>query len=881
MNVELTRKDYKIILGCFVILSHIFLLLNDGSYWDGGLADFLMSHGQATEVAKWFNDASLYPQTWLYWLSHLTPNPKILYVTIAISALMMIAQTVFLVVSKYTPLSDRESFLLSALCIAFPGYNVLVSSIFNLHMLSMLLFFFGWYLFIESVICYHSKKLKLCSYLILMASFFHNSLLVFHFGFLLFVFFVFYNHEAKDKTKLNVDVIKSTIGKTWIVALLPIFFYFSVKFFLPTTGQYEDYNTLIINWDHFTTQEKISRVLYRGNQFWDNAIYHQFEIIYNFVIRQFSLFIALIVIIVGIFLKFREVRSNKNIGYLGVVTLIIFGCILLLLAVLPYLAVGKGPWAYFGWGTRFELQMGLPIAIVLFGLVKLITRQLPAIVTDTFLALLVCGFIMVLTKNYLMWQARWVKDLSVISHLQTSNRQPEGTVILWEDDFVVGGQEYAYYELSTLLATAWGKEAWLPIWRYERGKPLKSAEQYFEEKGSVVTTHKNRYGYADLGKGNRIAQLSIKQANSTVSAYDIALNYYFLKLTGSSQMPVFLDSVTEIQFDAKNHWPSLLKNSVMVVGDSISEGANTSNYASRAYVSLIRKHIQNKYSNHHHGFVNFLDTDLYHRASQFHKITADEHSRAAPRPNYFGGWWLRPTPKIELSYVGQSFYLVYEVRPADGAILDVYVDGALVRQVDTSEDNGARFGSPPQAFSELIDVPSWGRHEVTMISKNMGVANLMGNIYFGPENNSSEMINNVSRSSVKLTEIPNDLLNFYSSQGGDFIFSLGANDYLQQSDVDRFREKLELVFDNVTQNGGKLIVCDFIFTAPKSNPYKLALREISEQYPGSIFLDFGEIWYGSDNARQRSINFLDDDGIHPTELGHADIAEVILERHDF
>ena len=79
---------------------------------------------------------------------------------------------------------------------------------------------------------------------------------------------------------------------------------------------------------------------------------------------------------------------------------------------------------------------------------------------------------------------------------------------------------------------------------------MKSAEDYFEERGAIVTNNKRKFGYMEL-ESNCIVQLNIKQANPDETLYETALNYYFLKLTKSPQMAVFLDSITEIKITKK------------------------------------------------------------------------------------------------------------------------------------------------------------------------------------------------------------------------------------------------------------------------------------------------------------------------------------------
>ena len=131
---------------------------------------------------------------------------------------------------------------------------------------------------------------------------------------------------------------------------------------------------------------------------------------------------------------------------------------LLILGITPYAAVEKIPTLH-GWQTRFMLLTGLPMAIIfvasarlLFGDVTVYGHRLRYM----FLLALIFVFGTALVENYVGWQARWIKDRSLIAALQATQDADDITIYWVDDTFNLGGEPVYYqHEWDSIFAYAW------------------------------------------------------------------------------------------------------------------------------------------------------------------------------------------------------------------------------------------------------------------------------------------------------------------------------------------------------------------------------------------------------------------------------------------
>lgn len=311
-------------------------------------------------------------------------------------------------------------------------------------------------------------------------------------------------------------------------------------------------------------------------------------------------------------------------------------------------------------------------------------------------------------------------------------------------------------------------------------------------------------------------------------------------------------------------------NQFTIIGDSITEGSNAVDYTEDSYVAIIRKAIKERYENISYGFVNSRDLSGF-GITQYHTVVVSGGFASDNFDgDYYGGTYRTSATAghwIEFSYLGESAEIVYEILPGGGTI-DVDVDGVNVGAVNTST------GTPSKNGRAEVGVTDYGEHTIRLTITGAGTVNIMGLEYYETGNRPSPYVNNVGRSSIAATQIADDILDAYSANGA-CILALGVNDQLLATDIPTMKAKLDQVLSAISVADGQAVICDFMFSLPSDNAYKVAIREAVADYPTFAFLDFGALWFGVE-ATNKFAGLLDADGVHPTEFGHQMIAETLL-----
>lgn len=314
---------------------------------------------------------------------------------------------------------------------------------------------------------------------------------------------------------------------------------------------------------------------------------------------------------------------------------------------------------------------------------------------------------------------------------------------------------------------------------------------------------------------------------------------------------------------------------LIILGDSITEGANAKDLVHDSWAGLINLAYQRKFGVRNQGFVNFntytVEGDNY---TQYHRISKSGFNNSYVFDDtVFGGACITSVTQgdyVDIKYTGKDAKLVY-VQDDAGSILEVKVDNEVVGNINTRELKGIKNGS----ISTEISVKEWGTHTIRLTNKDGGTAKLLGMIYGEDLTSFTPTVYNVGRSSIALSDIPDDLLEHYGSYG-TVIFSLGVNDQLISKDINIFKEKLDIIFSTIKVSSGSCIINDFMFSLPQDNEYKMALKEYGKKYNFEV-LDYQQLWTGEDYSN-KVIKYLDNDGVHPTVEGHENIYTVISQR---
>lgn len=322
---------------------------------------------------------------------------------------------------------------------------------------------------------------------------------------------------------------------------------------------------------------------------------------------------------------------------------------------------------------------------------------------------------------------------------------------------------------------------------------------------------------------------------------------------------------------------------IMIIGDSITEGSNAVDWKVDNYASIIRKAVQRKYGHRSFGFANFdfVVFDNSPSTTRYaHNCVRSGFLNVNPfQDGYFGGTMVESTTPgdyIDITFTGKCTRIVYVQQASTGGILNVTLDGVSVGSIDTKNDGDLDFSTINSQYGSVsveIGAASYGTHTIRITNAG-GNVKVCGAIYQEYVNdNSAPIVFNLGRSSISLCDIPDGLLEQYTKTGSA-ILALGVNDQLTGKDVTEYRRKLDVFLSAMSSVLGSVVLCDFMFSLQKSDPYKTAMRDKAAEY-GFPYLDFGRMWLPSKDEN-KFLGYLDTDGVHPTSSGHEFIAAEIM-----
>jgi len=354
--------------------------------------------------------------------------------------------------------------------------------------------------------------------------------LVFYFGFLFFLL----SHQQRTKGCTFGQAFIQFVPRRLDFLLLPFVFWIVKEHFFPRYGDYAVYNRF---------QFSPANLIANSGRFLIDAVYGQLNDALRTMLQQPALSLLLLLAVYWVYVIFKIGSVAFSGSQLKPSVLLTFGIVLLVLGIVPYVIVGKGPPRH-GFDTRHALLVGLPMALILTGAVRSVLSRGEAGLSKPALAVLaalVVAFSLTSVDNYFAWQARWVKDRSLmvnLSHMSDFKR----ISIFWVDDQFQfqGAPDYAFYDWSSIFKQMWGGESRVGL-----------SQHFFTPKGwADLISADPLYNLSELDRGGCQAILSIKRGRlASPDAWKLALHYLFLKLLKPEEMTQFLEGITRVHVE--------------------------------------------------------------------------------------------------------------------------------------------------------------------------------------------------------------------------------------------------------------------------------------------------------------------------------------------
>lgn len=433
---------YLLLLGLF---THGILLINDGIYWESWTyQSHIATLGENPNLLHTLLIESrilshvIYDKIISYiFVNNINFGFKLIgFVNITLSAIF-----VYMLTGHLIKIDKSLRLWLSSFLITVPTQALAVDYGFVRYLTDLTIFYFA------TLCAIHANKknyspiinlfIRLSAFGSYWLSFHTGSLLVFYL--IAFCYIIFIQAQSLASIALlqsfqSIKHIAKIIIRNLDFLLLPILFWFANRWVYPITAQWV--------YDMSYNQINLSGLL-RPNVWLDYFYTGTIALIKNGL--QLSLdppFFLLLIIIYG----FRQAQNKSFISSLKWATkILLFGFITLILATLPYIAVGRVliPNNIFSYFMRYFLLYPLPIAIGCIAFSRLLSKYT--------LSIVLLAFIYTNIDFYFAYQARFVKDLSVKQNILEENKLNRFSIIRVIDQYPIDNRFPAYFGQDALF----------------------------------------------------------------------------------------------------------------------------------------------------------------------------------------------------------------------------------------------------------------------------------------------------------------------------------------------------------------------------------------------------------------------------------------------
>jgi hypothetical protein len=430
-------------------------------------------------------------------------------------------------------LSSRERLLLAMLVVALPLNATRMMAVLDTYCWSLALFFVAWYLLVSKDPSSPGRIRYIFAALLFFASYTTGSLLVFT--------VLPVAHLAYLAIRRDVPWWEGSfrfMARFWYLFLAPVTFWIIRTVFLQPFGIYKGYNNVALKggmsnpvtvdilglcltmvfaglvfafwvFAGHSTHTRIWRNLSLGALAVTTGAMGYFLMINRVSVASTALAVPVVLLLCAAILLVAAVLQSRFRGMFegatgaesddgNVTPILAVGLITLVLAMLPYLLVGKFP-SFSEWEPRHQLLMPLGVAIIIVAAVRALSEMFPFSVVRLVSLGLIAGFTLVSLSVSLRLVADWRKQVQVIEALAKEPLVRNASVVVFSDEvpeFNYDARTFAFYEYNGWLIGAFGNESRLGIDRTSVRHFLNgNFQQHF---GSATS----RYGFGEYKRTN-------------------------------------------------------------------------------------------------------------------------------------------------------------------------------------------------------------------------------------------------------------------------------------------------------------------------------------------------------------------------------------------
>jgi len=406
--------DYLIIMLVGVV-THGLLLFNDGIYWDGWLLYSRLVKRES--LVSWLVEAGRPIEFCFHWVMGHLPGLVFEYKLVAFLSIIISAVLIYKICGQTKLLNRGESLLVAVIFLTFPVFHVGVEMTIIPYLFLYLLYWLAVFLTFKSEESTGPAGYawRVLSLLIFFVSFSLYSLLVFFFGFIL----VLVLHVRYYRGYSWRQIVTRFLPGHLDYIIMPFLFWILSQRFFGLSDFYAKASDKLVKFDWVPIKDCFSGFVHYV--FYDQWIAAAGNL------RALPLFSLLVLLVAYWSYKAYRVTILRWLGIGGRPWyFIIIGAVLFLAGTFPYTAVGAYPRMY-SWDTRNAILAGLPIALIVVGLFRLVfSSKLKVLNHLAFMTLvmIISAFILSNINAYLYWQSVWIKNRSIIYNLSQKKMCP-------------------------------------------------------------------------------------------------------------------------------------------------------------------------------------------------------------------------------------------------------------------------------------------------------------------------------------------------------------------------------------------------------------------------------------------------------------------------
>jgi hypothetical protein len=527
MSFNAYRKESlqaALIISFFTIVNHGLILLNDGVYWDDWINYIALLDKDWQKIFFVYTKAGGIPlSAYVHWVFSYAPNVIVAYRLVTLLCIGLTSLFIYWIARYKLNLNNSMAVLAAVLALSYPAFQMSATIVGTVLWIYYFFFLIGaWLVFVSFQV--KGKKvlfIRLAALILLFASYRFEVLLLLSYAIVLIDMF----SEIKGKTSgLRFLDVKYFLQRLDLLALPVLYWIYSHTYFPDPTNL--DYNQFVFG--------SIGTAIFG---FLNNTFLQQAARLWEILwfIWPFALAMIAVAWLVGQRVKVFDSSGNPKLK----IYLLVFCLLLFLMAVIPPVLVGKAG-SSIGYGTRHALALGWSVGLLLAALSSALVGRFPKIkvLVTAFLFFLIFAFAATNAYTYLVWQARWAKDQSLMQHLRTSVEAKKYSVYLVEDNFPVPGLEnYRFYEWAGMFRLIWGDETRVGV-----------QEGYYSVNAlmNVPPLFLQHYNTEDVDLNGCYARLEITE-NLDMPFAEIGLRYIAYRIAFPDRLSTFLEALTSVE----------------------------------------------------------------------------------------------------------------------------------------------------------------------------------------------------------------------------------------------------------------------------------------------------------------------------------------------